>query len=194
MKIIFGIKEEATVVNNTIKVNCAIGGVIGGDTKEQIDARVLISVKRLFPEAEWSFANYQELTDGFTFRVNASARVEASENERLDERTEEAGDKVTTIMITDIDNSIPQRQIREEESNLRLRMIELAKAEAEKLSGEVEKIDFCEIIRSDSQFRGARYMGKEVATMFMDSSDAMQKRIGHSEKISLEAKLEIVTA
>lgn len=191
MKLIFEIKEERTIVNNTVKVTCLIKGVIGDDDRGNIDLRVQEVANRLFPDAKWAFSFYQELSDGFTFQVHASTRVDAMQNDRLAERANEACIKGTNIEISNIDQKIPQRQMREEESSLRIALIAAAKEEAQKLGGRVERIDFTEMARFGSSTVAASSAFYEAKGSGGRPGPAGAAGIGHSEKIALEAKLEI---
>ena len=187
MKIVFDIKDDATITNNTIKVIANVTGVVGDDNKEAVDQRIAAVASALFPNAEWAFSNYAE--QGFTFYAQATTRVDAMENERLDERAESASTKTTEITIAQIDQSIPQRQMRSEESDLRVRMIGLAKAEAEKLGGTVNEIVFEDVRRMGMSQNSNRAF---AATAMLESAVGEPKGIGHSEKISLGAKVTVV--
>lgn len=182
MKVVFNLGEDTTVVNDTIKVTCAITGVIGESNKEQIDERVRAVTHSMFPDADWAYANYSTASDGLTFRVSATTRVPTSAHERLDDRCEEASNQTTLITVTNIDTSIPEWQVREEESKLRLRIIDLAHAEAAKIGGLLESVEFFDGGPRPNQHTYA-------VTAMMDGFET--KGLGQSAKLSLSAKVQV---
>lgn len=95
-----------------------------------------------------------------------------------------------TIVLVDADPAIPLHQKRDAESNLRVALIEKAKAEAEKLGGNVDAISFS---RASSQaMRGAM-----MASTYSTSNDAMGGGLegvsmGHSEKMAMNASVVVI--
>jgi hypothetical protein len=123
--------------------------------------------------------------------VTATTRIPANENDRLAERAAQLGMRgKITIQLVEADPSIPLHQKREAESNLRVTLIEKAKAEAVKLGGTVEAIAFG---RANSQaMRGA--MMASTYALESTTNDAMGGGVslGHSEKMAMNATITMV--
>jgi hypothetical protein len=195
MKIRFDLTDEVTITNTTVKLTAWVNGVINGQDRPTLEASALELVKKLFPDAKWAFSNFTFQPDGFTFRVQASTRIDATENDQLDKRAAAISDTgKLTLQISNLDASIPLFQKREAESNLRVSLIEKAKLEATKLGGEVKSITFGEV-GSQAYANNGRAM---IASYAMESAVAKGGgadgvSLGHSEKILLSATLVVRT-
>ncbi len=188
MKTIFSLTDETTITNTTVKVMAQITGTISGETREQIEARCLAAAKRLFDD-KWAFSDFVYQPDGFTFRVNASTRIDASLNDQLTEKALTASDESTRLTIARIDPSIPTHEIRAAESDLRVKIIALAKAEAKKLKSDVLKVDFAtEAVSSVANMKAMSFN----ATYSQEApSGGGSPALGHSEKLSMTAQVTI---
>lgn len=197
MKIKFNLTDEVTITNTTVKVTAWVNGVINGQERPALEAASLELVKKLFPEAKWAFSNFTFQPDGFTFRVQASTRIDATQNDQLEKKAAELSESgKLTLQIYNIDASIPLFQKREAESNLRVALIEKAKAEATKLAGVLTKVEFGEV--------GSQSFSNNGRAMIASASYALESTakgggadgvsLGHSEKIYLEASLTVDTA
>jgi hypothetical protein len=195
MKIKFNMTDEVTITNTTVKISAWIQGVVNGQDRPALEAAALELAKKLFPEVSWAFSNFTYQPDGFTFRVQASTRIDATQNDQLALKCDQLSEQgKLTIAINNIDASIPLHEKRKAESDLRVALIEKAKAEAEKLSGTVTRIEFGEAIARDimSNARGASYAASAMmleSTSKGGGSDGVS--LGHSEKIYLEAQLTV---
>lgn len=193
MRITFDLTDETTITNTTVKITAILRGTIAGQDRPQLEEKALEAAKRLFPDARWAFSNFNFSPDGLTFSVVATTRIEASENDRLDERAKSASDENMKIQIQNMDPSIPEFEIRKAESDLRLRMIKLAKDEAEKLGGSVKKTKF-------QAYNMAGFSNSKSATYTAARGFALEAAgapgdgiptLGHSEKISLTASVSV---
>lgn len=192
MKIKFEMTDEVTITNTTVKVTAWVNGVINGQERPALEAASLDLVNRLFPDAKWAFSNFTFQPDGFTFRVQASTRIDATQNDQLDQKAAALSEQgKLTLLINNIDPSIPLFQKREAESNLRIALIEKAKEEAKKLGGEVTVVEFGEV--GSKQFanhgRGTMMAASYSLESAPGGSDSVS--LGHSEKIYLEATIQI---
>lgn len=191
MKITFELNDEITVTNTTVKITASLRGTILGQDRPKLEARALEAAKRLFPDARWAFSNFNFSSDGLTFSVTATTRVDASENDRLDERVKAASTEDMKIQIQNIDPSIPDFEIRKSESDLRLRMISLAKEEATKLGGKVSKTKFHAYnMAGMSNAKSATYARGFALEAAGAPGDGIPT-LGHSEKISLTASISV---
>lgn len=185
MKIKFSLTDETTITNTTVKITTWLNGVVANQSRDALEAKCLETAKKLFPEAKWAFSDFTYNPDGLTFRVQASTRIDSTQNDQLAEKAKTAstnGD--INIAIQNIDPSIPLYEKRAAESDLRLKMLTKAKEEAGKLGGEVSEIAFEE--PNPVNFRAATY----AASMAFDSAGGAPA-LGHSEKINLSATVTV---
>jgi len=192
MKIKFELTDEVTITNTTVKISAWIQGVINGQDRPALEAAALDLAKKLFSDASWAFSNFTYQPDGFTFRVQATTRIDATQNDQLETRADQLSEQgKLTISINNIDASIPLHQRREAESNLRVALIEKATAEATKLGGSLSEVEF-----RDPQSRDVTSNLRA-----MNASYALEAKgvgadgvsLGHSEKIYLSATLTVDT-
>lgn len=188
MKIVLNLIDETTVTNTTVKITAWITGIIQGDSREKIEARVLEAWKRLFPDGKQSFSSFTYQPDGLTFRVQAVTRIDASLNDQLNEKAKQASDDNVKIQIHNIDPSIPVHDMRAAESDLRVRMLDLAKAEASKLGGTVAKMDFT----ADLTIGMANNKALAFNATYAASPAGGAPQLGHSEKLSLSAVITVM--
>lgn len=193
MKIKFDMTDEVTITNTTVKISAWIQGVVNGQERSALEAQALELAKKLFPDASWAFSNFT-YPDGFTFRVQATTRIDATQNDQLAERAKAISETgKLNLIINTIDASIPLHQRRAAESDLRVSIIEKAKAEAAKLGGSVSEIEFSDAhvrdITSNSMRASASYALESTAK----GGGADGVSLGHSEKIYLAANLTIDT-
>jgi hypothetical protein len=188
MKIKFDLTDEVTITNNTVKVTVAITGVINGQDRPALESSALELANKFFPGASWAFSNFSFQPDGFTFRVQASTRVDASLNDQLEQKATDLNERgILTLQICDTDTSIPLFQKRDAESDLRLAIIEKAKAEASKLGGSISSIEF----KEPGSHRDVYSNGARMASYSLESAGG--PGLGQSEKIYLSAKIEVDT-
>jgi hypothetical protein len=182
MKVRFSLTDETTITNTTVKVTAWITGVVNGETREQIEARALATWKTLFPDVKQSFSNFTYQPDGLTFRVQVATRIDASENDQLDQRAITASNDTVRITNLQIDPSIPVHDLRKGESDLRVRMLSLAQDEAKKIGGVVSKVNF-------NPHSGSSIASQKMfnATYAMEAAGGAAPALGHSEKLSLTA-------
>lgn len=193
MKIKFDLTDEVTITNTTVKITAWVNGVINGQDRPALEAASLEMVQKLFPDAKWAFSNFTFQPDGFTFRVQASTRIDATENDQLEQKAAKLSEQgKLTLSIYNLDASIPLFQKREAESNLRVALIEKAKAEAEKLGGELSAITFGEA-GSQSFANNGRAMMASASYSLESAKGADSVSLGHSEKIYLNASIVIRT-
>lgn len=185
MKVRFSITDETTITNTTVKVTAWITGVVNGETREQIEARALATWKTLFPDVKQSFSNFTYQPDGLTFRVQVATRIDASENDQLDQRAVAASNDTVKITNLQIDPSIPVHDLRKGESDLRVRMLSLAQDEAKKVGGVVLKVNF------NPDYSGTRTASHKAfnATYAMEAAGGAAPALGHSEKLTLTAEV-----
>lgn len=108
MKIKFDMTDEVTITNTTVKISAWIQGVINGQDRPTLEASALELAKKLFPDVQWAFSNFSYNPDGFTFRVQASTRIDATQNDQLEQRADSISEVgKLTISIHNIDASIP---------------------------------------------------------------------------------------
>ena len=183
MKVRFSLTDETTILNSTVKVTAWITGVVNGETREQIEARALATWKTMFPDVKQAFSNFTYQPDGLTFRVQVATRIDASENDQLDQRAAEASNDTVKITGLNIDPSIPAHDLRKGESDLRVRMLSLAQDEAKKIGGVVSRVDF------NPDLSGNRIASNKMfnATYAMEAAGGAAPVLGHSEKLSLTA-------
>jgi hypothetical protein len=189
MKLRFNLTDEKTVTNSTVKITTAIRGTINGECREKIEARCLALVKSLFPDNKWAFSNFSYNGDGLTFSVAASTRIEAALNEQLEEKAKNASTADTKLSVTHIDPSIPSHDMRRAESELRVRLVGLANAEAKTLGGNVTRVEF------EPSYSAGLSNSKSMSAMATYASAAPAgggaPQLGHSEKIMLTAMVTI---
>lgn len=186
MKIKFDLTDEKTVTNTTVKVNTTVRGTINGETREQIEARCLTAVKKVFPDNQWAFSNFNWNADGLTFSVAASTRIDAIKNSGLNDLAKAASDQNTKVGIQSIDASIPQHDIRRAESALRENIIMIAQKEAEYLSGKVVKVDF-----SEAPMNSMRSSATMKAASYLEDAGVGSASLGHSEKVTMTATITV---
>jgi len=191
MKIRFDLTDEVTITNSTVKITAWINGVINGQDRPALEEASLEMVKKLFPDAKWAFSNFTFQPDGFTFRVQASTRIDATQNDQLEQKAAKLSEQgKLTLSIYNLDPSIPLFQKREAESNLRVALIEKAKAEAAKLGGRVSNITFTEAVSQQFANNGRAMMAS--ASYSLESVGApASASLGHSEKIYLSANITV---
>lgn len=186
MKIKFELTDEKTIINQTVKISAQISGVINDQDRGQLEQRAQEVAEKLIPGASWAFSNFQFLPDGFTFRISATTRIDSSQNDQLEQKAKAVSNSKLTVALHNPDVSIPLFQRRAAESEIRIALIDKAKAEAEKLGGKLTRIEFTEsnahAITSNS-YRAA-------STSFEDAAGGA-KGLGHSEKIQMSANLTI---
>jgi len=191
MKIKFDLTDEVTITNTTVKISAWIQGVINDQDRPALEAASLDLAKKLFPDASWAFSNFTYQPDGFTFRVQATTRIDSTQNDQLAQRCDQLSNQgKLTIQISNIDPTIPLHQKREAESNLRQSLIEKAQAEAEKLGGRLARVDF---IEAGNQHMAANTLRGSVASYAVAGAAPDSVNLGHSEKIYLAAALTIDT-
>ncbi len=193
MKIKFEMTDEVTITNTTVKITAWIQGVVNGQERSVLEAQALELAKKLFPEANWAFSNFTYQPDGFTWRVQASTRIDATQNDQLEVRADQLSEAgKVTLSISNIDASIPLHQKRGSESDLRVALIAKAKAEAEKLGGRVAEVVFgdVETRQIKSAMRAASASYSLESTM---GGGADNVSLGHSEKIYLAATITVDT-
>lgn len=192
MKIKFDLTDEVTITNTTVKITVWIHGVINGQDRPALEAASLEMAQKLFPDAQWAFSNFTFQPDGFTFRVQASTRIDATENDQLEQKAARLSEQgKLTLTIYSMDVSIPLFQKREAESDLRVALIEKAKAEAAKLGGELSAITFGEVGSQSFANNGRAMM---ASASYMESAKGADSvSLGHSEKIYLNASIVIRT-
>lgn len=193
MKIKFDMTDEVTITNTTVKITAWIAGVINGQDRPTLEAQSLELAKKLFPDVSWAFSNFTFQPDGFSFRVQANCRIDSTENDNLPAKAEVLGEKgKLTISISNIDSSIPLFQKRDAESDLRVALIDKAKAEASKLGGVVSEVNFSEAHVRDIT---SNSYGVRAASYALESTSkgigADSVNLGHSEKIYLQASVEV---
>ena len=193
MKIKFDMTDEVTITNTTVKITAWIAGVINGQDRPTLEAQALELAKKLFPDVSWAFSNFTFQPDGFSFRVQANCRIDSTENDNLPAKAEVLGEKgKLTISISNIDSSIPLFQKRDAESDLRVALIDKAKAEASKLGGVVSAVNFSEAHVRDIT---SNAYGGRAASYALESTSkgigADSVNLGHSEKIYLQASVEV---
>lgn len=190
MKVTFDLADEKTITNDTVKLAVLIQGAVAEQSRDKLEAAADAITKELVNK-DWSFSNFTYSPDGFTFSVTASTRIPAQENDRLAERAAALGKRgQITMTLTDADPSIPLHQKRAAESDLRIALIEKAKAEAEKLGGTVESIAFS---RASSQaLRGV--MAASTYSLSNDASGGGLEGVslGHSEKMAMNAGITVI--
>lgn len=191
MKIKFEMTDEVTITNTTVKITAWIQGVVNGQERALLEAQALELAKKLFPDAKWAFSNFTYQPDGFTWRVQASTRIDATQNDQLDVRADEVSEAgKLTIQFHAPDASIPLHQKREAESNLRVELINKAKAEAEKLGGTISKVVFGDV--ETRQLNNA--MRASSASYRLEAAGGADSvSLGHSEKIYLAATITVDT-
>lgn len=191
MKISFDINDEKTVTNTTVKLTAWISGQVGEDDRSKLEKRARDVVEKFMPNRgsdgtlKWAYSDFSYINNGMMFRVQATTRIDSSLNDQLEEKAKLASDRQTEIRITDLDASIPMHELRAAESDLRVKLILLAQAEAKKLGGSIAKISFGHPGRVPSS--AATY-----ASMVSNSGKAAGyegTELGHSEKISLKASV-----
>ena len=191
MIIRFDVTEETTITNTTVKITAWITGVIGGQDRETLEGKSLELARKLFPDAKWAFSNWTYQPDGFTFRVQATCRIDSSQNDQLDVKTAEISEKgALTIQISNIDASIPLFETRKAESDLRVALIARATEEATKLGGVLSRVVFNNAFSqslSNSSSKNATY----AAAAFNLEAAGGAPQLGHSEKILLSAEITV---
>lgn len=195
MKIKFEMTDEVTITNTTVKISAWIQGVINGQDRPALEAQALELARKLFPDVKWAFSNFTYQPDGFTWRVQASTRIDATLNDQLEVRADQLSESgKVTLTIHHIDASIPLHQKREAESDLRVALIEKAKAEASKLGGNLTEIVFGDI--ETQRLSNAAGMRAASASYMLEAKGAGADGVslGHSEKIYLSATLTVDTA
>lgn len=195
MKIKFDLTDEVTITNTTVKITAWVNGVINGQDRPALEASALEMVQKLFPDAKWAFSNFTFQPDGFTFRVQASTRIDATENDQLEQKAAALSETgKLTLSISNLDASIPLFQKREAESNLRVALIEKATAEAVKLGGTLSSVEFGEAGSHQFANNGRAMMASSYSlesTAKGGGQDGVS--LGHSEKIYLNASITVKT-
>lgn len=192
MKISFNLSDDTTVTNDTVKLTLHVSGTVGDRTRADIDKAVREAVAKLGvqPEKDWAYSGFHYNEGGLTFGITATGRIPAQQDEQLAQKAQNVSDNSVKIAVMGSDPSIPQHKVRDAESKLRLRLIELARAEAEALSATVSQIEF----GAAASFNIAKhYSGNATYAMAMDSVGAPGGggEIGHTEKVSLSAKVTV---
>jgi len=194
MKIKFELTDETTITNTTVKISAWIQGVIDGQERPALEGRALEMAKKLFPDASWAFSNFTYMPDRFTWRVRATTRIDATQNDQLDERADQANEPgKITISFEAPDASIPLHQRRDEESKLRVALIAKAKEEAAKLAGTLTRVEFTESQRRDITSNSMRMASASYMESTAKGGGADGVSLGHSEKIYISAILTVDT-
>jgi len=194
MKIKFDLTDEVTITNTTVKLTVLVEGVINGADRPTLEASALELTNKLFSDVKWSFSNFRFMPDGFTFQVQAAARIDSAVNDQLDTRANAISERgKLTLQVIDTDVSIPLHQKRKAESDLRVALIEKAQAEASKLNGQLAEVVFTQSRSTDysNSMRGATYA---ASSSFDAKGGAEIVNLGHSEKILLSASILVDTA
>jgi hypothetical protein len=146
LKITFNLTDETTVTNDTVKLTLYLTGVAGGIARADIDKTCRAAVEKLgltlYEGATWAFSGFHYDNNGLTFGITATTRISADQNDQIEQKAESLSTPTVRIDVQNIDPSIPAWKLREAETKLRQRLIELANKEAESLGGTLSTINF----------------------------------------------------
>lgn len=197
--IIFSLSSEKTLTNNTVKITAVVVATIDGTqtTNENVATQVSGLLNTFIPDAEWTFSNPQRSTDPSGFesaRYTASTRVSEEINQNLQARADEASRPGLSIIQNVPDYSIPQRDIEQAISDLRVVILKEATAEAKKLSEAagtkyaIGELNFNPIVEYGNNARGI------TISAMASAESAPRGGFGHSQKVSVTANVTLFSA
>ena len=132
------LRDEATVVNDTVRLTVPITALIADDTAEEtIRSDIRNALAKFIPGAEWQFNNIIRSADGTGYErmhLNAVARVSERENYKLEQRAKEASRQGLQISTPHVDTTIPAAKLEEAERALRVSLTKKAVEEQRLLS------------------------------------------------------------
>lgn len=201
------LSAEETVVNETVKINAQISGMV---TRERTEPKLREAIREMmerFISAQWQFAGLTRTAHNSGFEeisLVASARVPESENRALDKRRTEASrpDEGLTISKVTPDVSFPAALIEQTEQKLRLSIISKAKNEAAILGTAMDRVyrikrinfsDDKDVSSSNSYRMSAQSVSKtSYGSGFGGSAD--DDAIGNAQKLTLTATVILATS
>jgi hypothetical protein len=206
--ITFSLSAEDTVVNNTVRIEARIVGMIPQDMTEQTLKDSIRAVTKKFIDTDWQYANMNRTAHPSgqeQIMLSATARVPESENYRLAQRAEEAsrGTDLPRIVDATADTSPTSAQI--DETTRKLRVVILKKAQDEQrllseASGDKYRLgalNFSQVFDSSANTRassqsmavmaGAAAAKTSYGSGFAGNDDS----IGNAVKLTMQASVEL---
>jgi hypothetical protein len=137
----FDLHAEEVVVNTTVKVVANVVTLLRTDTIEEHHKEAIRDVMQQFIRADWQFSNITRSAHASgveQMTLTATARVAEAENYALDRRREQASRDGLRIASVSTDTSPTQEQMVETQSKLRLRLLQMAQTEQQKINNAME--------------------------------------------------------
>ena len=190
----FELSADTVVTNDTVKVSCLISVMLsGGINNENLKSTVTNALTK-FIAGDWVFSNPSRSIDTGIEKATYAAhiRIPATENYDLTNRAASVNSAGVQISNVNPDVSIPEYQIRQTRSQLRVDLVKQAHEEAEKLSHAmpcalvVQRVIFGEAqsFSNSKSMRASTYAAS--ANAFLDEAPG-SGAIGNSERVSLSA-------
>lgn len=202
----FSLSAEETVINNTVRINATIVGMIDPDLSEQTLRDSIKGIMQNFIETEWQFANTQRTSHASgreQITLTATARVPESENYALDRRREAAAQDINGMRITaaHADTSPTAAQIEATQRKLRVAILQKAKEELKVINealGEkyrIGDVNFDSVFDSSASNmpRGGMAMAASSAPKVNYGSgfDSANDSIGNAVKLTMHAAVQL---
>jgi hypothetical protein len=192
----FSLTEDKVVTNETVKVSVTVQAMIDGETITNGNLSSSIrSILDQFIKADWAFSNPMRQFDTGIEKATFSAhcRIPASENYDLTARATALNAKGIGLYNVVTDTSIPAKQIKEAESELRASLLKLIQQEADVMSSDgytytIGQVSFSSVGQTMAKsMRASTY----ATASFNDADD---DAIGNSERIALTANVVLTAA
>jgi hypothetical protein len=202
--ITFTLSAEDTVVNNTVRIDARIVGMIPKDMTEQTLKDSIRAVTKKFIDTDWQYANMNRTAHPSgqeQIILSATTRVSESENYRLAQRAEEAsrGTDLPRIVEATADTSPTSTQI--DETTRKLRLVILKKAQDElhmlsQASGDKYRLgalNFSQVFDSSSNTRASSQavMAGAAKTSYGSGFAGNDDSIGNAVKLTMQASVEL---
>lgn len=204
--ITFTLTAEETVVNNTVKIEARIVGMISQDTTEPTLRESIRTVTKKFIETDWQFSNMNRSAHPSgqeQIMLTATARVPELENYRLSQRADEAsrGTDLPRIIEATADTSPTSAQIDETTRKLRVAILKKAQDELRVLSEassdkyRLGALSFGQVYDSTSNTRQSTQsmavMAGAAKTAYGSGFAGTEDSIGNAVKLTMGATVEL---
>lgn len=197
------LSAEEVVVNNTVKVIATVVGMIPDDMDEKKLRDSIRSLVKKFIETDWQFSNITRSSHASgkeQITLVATARIPEKENYALDRRREEAarGHDLMRITAASTDTTPTTGQIEETQRKLRVAILKKAQDELKLINetlGDEYRIgdvsfssDFSSLASNTRAASAAALGGTKVA--YGSSFDTADDTLGNAVKLIMQATVE----
>lgn len=194
----FDLYAEEVVVNTTVKVIANLATLLSPDTSEDQHKENIREVMQSFIRSDWQFSGITRSTHASgreQMTLTATARVPESENYALDRRREQASRDGLRIASVSTDTSPTQEQMEETQSKLRLRLLQKARTELQKINNALDQdyrlaeVVFDPVDESAANVRTARPSAMYGAGFAAAEASAAAGPLGNAVKLTMQARV-----